>query len=91
MGGIIISNCAIPGMSVADEDADLLHHGSGLDHTFRSHPTVASAQIKSGFLRYAIGELTEVSGAISARVSVRVSDVLMRIAIVTLSGMLSGQ
>jgi hypothetical protein len=73
-GGVTISNIAIPGMSLADED-DLLEndefgHESGLDYAFRAHPIVARARIQSDFLREAISELTDVAGAVSAAVSI---------------------
>jgi len=68
-GGVVISNCAIPGMSVAEEqdmhDGD---EGQGLDYAFRLHPVIARARIKSDFLKDAINELADVAGAISATI-----------------------
>lgn len=73
-GGVTISNIAIPGMSLADEDDvlenDEFGHESGLDYAFRSHPIVARARIQSNFLRDSISELTDVAGAVSATVSI---------------------
>jgi len=72
-GGVVISNCAIPGMSVAEElDVEDLESdsGQGLDYAFRLHPVIARARTKSEFLRDAINELADVSGAISAIVTI---------------------
>jgi len=69
--GVVISNCAIPGMSVAEEtDAhDDDDEGQGLDYAFRLHPVIARARIKSEFLKDAINELADVAGAIAATVT----------------------
>jgi len=84
-GGVILSNCAIPGMSVEDdvhdnEDDDdddddeneeaQGHQRSGLDYAFRSEPIVARARIQSEFLRGAMAELTDVAGAVSVTVGI---------------------
>lgn len=70
-GGVIISNCAIPGMSVEDDfDDEELGQESGLDHAFRSEPIVARARIQSEFLKAAIIELTDVAGAVSVTVGI---------------------
>lgn len=54
-GGVVISNCAIPGMSVAEEqDVHDNDEGQGLDYAFRLHPVIARARIKSEFLKDAI-------------------------------------
>lgn len=69
--GVVISNCAIPGMAVADNDDD--ENGDGyltLDHAFRSHPVLARARIKSDFLKDAITELTDVSGSTAASIGI---------------------
>lgn len=68
-GGVILSNIAIPAMSLADDDDDIFEndefgHESGLDYAFRSHPIVARARVRSDFLRDSISELTDVAGAI---------------------------
>ena len=69
--GVIISNCAIPGMSVEDDfDDDEVGHESGLDYAFRSEPIVARARLQSEFLKNAISELTEVAGAVSVTVGI---------------------
>jgi len=70
-GGVIISNCAIPGMSVEDDfDDEELGQESGLDYAFRSEPIVARARIQSEFLKAAIAELTDVAGAVSVTVGI---------------------
>lgn len=70
-GGVIISNCAIPGMSVEDDfDDEVDGHESGLDYAFRSSPVVARARVQSEFLKGAITELTNVSGAASVTVGI---------------------
>ncbi len=72
-GGVIISNCAIPGMS-ADGDGGFedeeLGNENGLDYAFRSDPIVARARLKSDFLKSTISELTDVAGATSVTVGV---------------------
>ena len=67
---VIISNCAIPGMSVTDEsDEDEDEDGiSGLDHAFRSAPLVARARLSSHSLRDAWSELTNIGGANSVTI-----------------------
>ena len=70
-GGVIISNCAIPGMSADDDFEDEeLGHESGLDYAFRSDPIVARARLKSEFLKGSISELTDVAGAVSVTVGI---------------------
>jgi hypothetical protein len=70
-GGVIISNCAIPGMSVEDDfDDEELGQESGLDYAFRSEPIVARARIQGDFLKAAIAELTDVAGAVSVTVGI---------------------
>lgn len=69
-GGVTISNIAIPGMSLADEDDLLENDESGLDYAFRSHPIVSRARIQSNFLRESISELIDVPGAVSVTVGV---------------------
>ena len=69
---VIISNCAIPGMSVnddSDEDDDI-DGISGLDHAFRSHPLVARARLSSHALLDAWQELTNIGGATSVTISI---------------------
>jgi hypothetical protein len=75
--GVIISNCAIPGMAVADDDDDNDggedddgQNTSTLDYAFRSHPILARARIKSDFLKDAITELTDVGGSTSATIGI---------------------
>ena len=78
-GGVIISNCAIPGMAAEDDFEDEeLGEQSGLDYAFRSKPIVARVRLKSDFLKGAIAELTDVAGA--ALVTVGVSKVGLELA-----------
>jgi hypothetical protein len=75
-GGVILSNCAIPGMSVEDDfhgnddEEEVDGHRNGLDYAFRSEPIVARARIQSEFLRGAMSELTDVAGAVSVTVGI---------------------
>lgn len=83
-GGVILSNCAIPGMSVEDDvhggggddddEEEMDGHRNGLDYAFRSEPIVARARIQSEFLRGAMTELTNVAGAVSVTVGISKSS-----------------
>lgn len=68
-GGMIISNGAISGMSVADDQNDE-NDPNALDQVFQSIPVAAQTRISSTFLKEAMSELSDVHGAVSATIGI---------------------